>query len=191
MKEKFIDITEYDLEKNFFIVKKLSPTDKKRLHHYMYHSNKIPQYNSQFGLVIRRIDVENALMHKGKNANLRQLGYGIDFSQKSRLNCIYRRIKDLNNTNSKIVRNSNIQRYTDELGYTYINLFDYAQQQIKLLARKFECSQYEVRGALYEILRKQYHKTSQLQEKERNEILYFGLNKEDDSDEGEENNDNE
>lgn len=77
----------------------------------------------------------------------------IDTSMPSKLNCLYKKLTDMNETNRNCCQRDNkLPRYVDQNNCVCINLKDYIKPQISLLAKKLECKQQDIFGALFELI---------------------------------------
>ena len=109
------------------------------------------------GIGVRKKDLLKILESEFRGRNPYKTGFEIDLSKPSKINCLYRRLTDMNKSNRQCCQRDNkLQRYVDEENYMCINLKDYIEPQIKLIAKKLECKEYKVFSAIYEVLKEMY-----------------------------------
>lgn len=154
-----------DEEKNdYTIFKMLTDTEKHKVM-YLAKKKELTLYKTQYGRLINTQELIYALS-KSKIQNVpRSSGYSIDLSTSSKINCLYRRVANMNKQNrDHILKDHSLTRYVDECGYMCINLKEYLKPQIRLIAKKLEVKESMVVSALYDELHKQYLKDKEKEE---------------------------
>lgn len=83
----------------------------------------------------------------------------IDLTEITKFNALYVRLNDLTDHNRIAVTsqsNKKIPRYIDQDGYTIINIMDYIEPQIKVLANKLNVRYIVVKKLLMELIQDIY-----------------------------------
>lgn len=118
---------------------------------------KLQKIKTPKGISVKKDELIKVLESENRGANPSKKGFQIDLSNPSKINCLYRRLTDMNDSNKKCCQRDNkLPRYVDEENYMCINLKDYIAPQIRLIAKKLECKEYRVFSAIYEILKEMY-----------------------------------
>lgn len=165
MKAQPINEVDIDYSK-LILLKELEQKDMLRIRHYTYLADddprKIQRVKTPKGVAVYKEEVEN--LFKGdydkRGRNSTKMGYAIDLSTPSRMNCLYRRMASMNQRNRQYCEAGTIKckRYVAQDGWMYINLKDFCKPQIKQLAKKLECKEHEIVACLFDLLHKQYLK---------------------------------
>ena len=153
-KEK-VSLTQ-ETAKDYLILKKLSTNEQANIRNRVK-KGLLKLYKTQYGVAVRKDELIDVLSSKNKIITPKAQGYEIDLSTNSRINCLYRRVANMNRYNRQIVLKDNkLTRYVDQDGYMCINLKEYLSQQVKIIAKRLELKEYKIYGALYEYLWKLY-----------------------------------
>lgn len=125
--------------------------------YYHISKNYIKKYN--LGSTIYFSPSEFKKEYKISQHHDKKKGYEVDLSGNEKINCLYRLFKNMNKYNKDSVQKDNrLTRYYNEEGYACINLKEYIKPQLKLLAKKLECKEYEIFQPLYDIIYEKYKK---------------------------------
>lgn len=143
-----------ELTDKMILLKKLIQKDRTRLEYYI-RLGRLKKIETEQGFAVLREDVVDALSKKNRG---KRTGTPIDLSKPSKINCLYRKIRDMNDLNRRICLSNSLhlKRYIDENDYLRINLKEYIAPQIRVLASKLEMKESEVFGALFDLIYEKY-----------------------------------
>ena len=144
---------------NLIVLRDLDINDYQKINYYIK-NGRIKEVKTPRGKAVSVEDLALAIETKyEKKQKPKVEGYKIDLSSPSRLNSIYRRLANMNDSNRDICQKDNkLKRYVDECGFACINLKDYCKPQIKLLAKKLECKESDIVAGIFDVLHKKYLK---------------------------------
>lgn len=145
-----------EFTEDMILFKDLKESDKQRLYYYS-RTNRLKIYSTPQGKAVKKQDVVD--LGRDDIAKGRK-GLPLDLSTPSKINCLYRRIRDMNENNKRacLANYLKLKRYIDEKGFVRINLREYITPQIKILANKLEVKESEIFSAIYDIIYDKYQK---------------------------------
>lgn len=158
IKPKEYDTTDYT---NLIVLCELDYKDRNRIGYY----TKLPEDDSSHlfkiktprGYAVEKTEVERVLNTHRQGNKTTKMGYKIDLSAPSRMNCLYRRIASMSKENREYCEvRPGITRYVAQDGYQYVNVKDMCKAQIKLLAKRLECKEHEIVASIFDIMHKKY-----------------------------------
>lgn len=118
---------------------------------------RLQRFKTPYGIGVKKSELMKLLESEFRGRRSQKKGYAINLSTPSKMNALYRRLVDMNETNRNCCQRDNkLPRYVDENGYMCINLKDYIKPQLKLLAKKLECKEHQIFSAIYDLLHIMY-----------------------------------
>lgn len=147
-------ITEQENLENYILLKKLGASERTRAYKFI-NMGVVSKVKTSMGIAVDKTQLEKAIYETTIGKKVEKGGFKIDLSVPSRLNCLYKRLADMNKSNKQFCQMDNrLPRYVDEKGYTCINLKDYLKPQIDLIAKKLECKPIDVYNHIFELIQK-------------------------------------
>lgn len=126
-------------------------------YYYLITSGKCKKIKTPLGIAINIDEAKKAL---AQSPLKKYRDYPvIDTSENSRFNSLYMRLEDMTEKNKIAVCSKSIKeipRYQDQDGYTMINIIDYIEPQIKIIANKLNVKRIIVKRLMFELLEKLY-----------------------------------
>lgn len=117
------------------VLSKLKDMRTYRKYYYYINSGKCKKINTPMGIAINVEEFKEVIRQNQIKLSRTQ----INLQDLNKFNALYVRLDDMTQHNKIAVCNQStkkIPRYQDEYGYTVINIMDYVEPQIKMLARK-------------------------------------------------------
>ena len=154
MDKDIISLRDVDINfDDYILLKELDYNSRKKIEHRL-RQKQLNRYITSKGVAINKAEYLKVYERETRGRTPKVInGYQIDLSQPSRMNVLYRRFVDMNKKNQNFCKCDNrLPRYVDQNGYACINLKDYIRPQIKQLASKLECKEYQVAGALFDLM---------------------------------------
>lgn len=105
------------------------------------------------GICVKQSELKTALQNKQyKKTGKIPIGEFIDLSVQTRLSCLFKRVATMNTQNKKQCEKLDIKHYVDHENYLCINLLDYLEPQINVIANKLEITPPVARRVLAKML---------------------------------------
>lgn len=136
------------------LLKSLDTVTYERIYYYIK-TKQIKSIKTPRGIAVDKAKLANLLIQK-PTRRIPKGDFSINLSETSKLNSLFRKLIDMNEPNYRNVCKNKITKYIDENGDTCINMKDYIKPQVRVLAKKLEVKEYEIIGAIYDLLHKKY-----------------------------------
>lgn len=138
-------------------LKELDSTSYAKVYYYI-RNGMIKKYKTEKGFEFSIGEYKNYITNHITDCT-RKKAYRIDTSTTAKINCLYKRFIDMDKANKELCQRDNrLTRYIDQNGNTCINIRNYIQPQIKLLAKKLECKEKFVFAKIYELIQELHKK---------------------------------
>ena len=140
---------------NLIVLSKLKNSAAYNRYYYYINSGKCKKIKTPMGVAIDVNEYRQVIKQNQKALNRPQ----IDLTEITKFNALYVRLNDLTVHNRIAVTsqsNKKIPRYIDQDGYTIINIMDYIEPQIKVLASKLNVKYVVVKKLLMELIQDIY-----------------------------------